>query len=390
MNKQCAMYCIESIRCLMQEKPIPQIPEGVSLEDLYAFAKLHGVEAMVFHGLELLDMDEKDPVWQDWRKRTDMLLAQSIVQLTERDALFAALPAAGIPILPVKGCWLKEQYPDIDYRQMSDLDILIRRSDLEKADAVMRRLGYEKEPGHVDHHDGYGKAPYMGIELHNRLLPTHDARAAYYDDVWDKAQPAEAFAGVFRLKPEDEYIYYILHLHRHVLYAGTGIRPFLDSWVYRDIYGDMDNAYLDREFERLGVADFVRSVQTIADCWFGSGEPVPAALEDMARSVIATATYGTEDQLVHNQMRPIMERFRNPLVAKAVYLLRCLFLPLKAMRTMYPVLEKVPVLLPVFWIWRPISRLLFRPEAVRKIVKQTNEGGDKLWSEQDWRGSRSK
>ena len=69
--------------------------------------------------------------------------------------------------------------------------------------------------------------------------------------------------------------------------------------------------------------------------------------------------------------------------------LSCLFLPLKAMQILYPVLVKVPVLLPVFWIWRPISRLLFRPEALKKIVKQTNEEGDKLWSEQDWQESRS-
>ena len=389
MNKQCAMYCVDLIRAVMQEKTVPPVPEGVSLKDLYGFAKLHSVEAMVFHGLEQLNVDETDPIWQEWRNRADMILTQSIVQLAERDNLFAILPAAGIEIMPVKGSWLKEQYPDIDYRQMSDLDMLIHSGDRAKGETLMAQLGYEREPEYSDHHDGYLKAPYVGVELHNRLLPAHDARAGYYDDVWEKAQPVEGLAGVFRLKPEDEYIYYILHLYKHVLYAGTGIRSFLDSWVYREVYPDMDTAYLNREFEKLGVAEFVESVQTIADRWFGSGEPVPAALEDMGLSILSAATYGTENQLIQNEMKPMMERFRNPLVAKAMYLLSCLFLPLKAMQILYPVLEKIPVLLPVFWIWRPISRLLFRPEALKKIVKQTNEEGDKLWSEQDWQESRS-
>ena len=390
MNKQCAMYCIDLIRCLMQETDIPEIPEGVTLEELYAYAKLHGVEAMVFHGLEQLNVDETDPVWQDWRNRADMILTQSIVQLAERDNLFAALPAAGISILPVKGCWLKEQYPDIDYRQMSDLDMLIRPEDRSKAETLMLQLGYQKEPGLTEHHDGYYKPPYMGVELHYALLPEHDIRSDYYADVWQKVLPVDEIIGVFRFRPEDEYIYYILHMYKHVLYAGTGIRSFLDSWVYREIYPDMDKAYLNREFEKLGVAEFVESVQILADCWFGTGEPAPAALESMALSILSAAAYGTENQLIHNEMKPMMERFQNPLVAKAVYLLSCLFLPLKAMQILYPVLVKVPVLLPVFWIWRPISRLLFRPEALKKIVKQTNEEGDKLWSEQDWQESRSK
>ena len=171
MNKQCAMYCIDLIRAVMQERDIPEIPEGVTLEELYAYAKLHGVEAMVFHGLEQLNVDETAPVWQDWRNRADMILTQSIVQLAERDNLFAALHAAGISILPVKGCWLKEQYPDIDYRQMSDLDILFHPEDAANAAEIMAKLGYVPEDAAADYHYGYQKPPFMGVELHTSLLP---------------------------------------------------------------------------------------------------------------------------------------------------------------------------------------------------------------------------
>lgn len=390
MDKRCAAYCIDLIRCLMQEADAPKLPEGLSLEALYAFAKLHGVEAMVFHGLEQLDMDEKDPLWQDWRKRTDMLLAQSIVQLSERDAIFSELPAAGIRILPVKGCWLKEQYPDIDYRQMSDVDILIRREDREKARSVMVRAGYSEDPDLDLHHDSYSKPPYMGIELHHSLLPEDDIRVGYYKDIWERAIPEESFPGVFRMKREDEYIYYFLHLFKHVMFAGTGIRSLLDSAVYRRIWPDMDRTYLLQEFEKLELAGFVRCIETIADCWFVTGDPVPPELEPMAESILQSSAYGTESRIIRNKMEQSVKGFRSPLAAKLVYLWNHVFLPLKAMQEPYPILIKLPVLLPVFWLWRLVSRLLFRPKAVVRLVKRIDKEGDKLWSEFDWRGFQSK
>ena len=389
-NPICAGYCIDLIRAVIQETAVPEIPEGVTLEELYAFSKLHGVEAMVFHGLETLNVDDNDPVWQNWRNRADLLLTQSIVQLAERDTLFAALPAVGIPILPVKGCWLKEQYPDIDYRQMSDLDMLIRPEDREKAEIVMSRLGYTREADAAENHDAYIKPPYMGTELHHSLLPEEDPRRSYYDGVWERAVPEDAFSGVFRLKPEDEYIYYILHLFKHVLYAGTGIRSFLDSVVYRHVWPDMDRDYLLKEFEKLNLTEFVYCVETIADHWFDIGEAVPEELKAMAESILSAGTYGTEERRFRNEMKDVSGKFKNPLAVKIVYLLSCLFLPLKAMQELYPVLIKVPVLLPVYWIWRLISRLLFRPDALIKLARQTNEEGDKLWSEYDWQEFQSR
>lgn len=375
MNKQCAMYCIELIRCLMQEKPIPQIPEDVSLEDLYAFAKLHGVEAMVYHGLEQLPMDEADPVWRDWTNRTDMLLTQSIVQLAERDQLFAALPAAGIPILPVKGCWLKEQYPDIDYRQMSDLDMLIHPGDSPKARAVMEQLGYKPEEECTPHHDGYQKPPYMGVELHLSLLPEDDERYSYYRDAWSKATEMAELPGVFQLTPEDAFIYFVVHLYKHVMYAGTGIRPFLDCVVYRRMWPDLDRAYLHQEFDALGLVDFVNQVETLSDCWFAAGKPVPQALMEMEASIISSAAYGTESGELSRKVEKLARKYGNRHLAQLVYWLGQLFAPLEEMAPQYPVLNKYPWLLPIFWFVHLVQKLSREPKDLLRKLWITSKAG---------------
>ena len=390
INKNCADYCICVLRCLMQKKNVPPMPESLTAGELYAFSRLHGVEAMVYHALEQTELNRDEPVWPDWHRRADMLMTQSVVQLAERDMLFSLLPGAGVELLPVKGCWLKEQYPEIDWRQMCDLDMLIHHEDMKKAEALMLSLGYSKESDTAKNHDEYIKPPYMGVELHHSLLPVNDERCGYYADVWKKAVPVEDWPGVFRLKAEDEYIFQLLHLFKHTTSAGIGIRAFLDNAVFRGVSGDMDKDYLAREYDKLGISGFVRCIETLADCWFTSGEAVPAELEAMADSILSAGSYGTEERRVQSVMRRLGGKGHRPLAAKLRYLFAMLFLPLSAMRELYPVLNKAPLLLPVFWLWRPVDRLIFRPEALTNIVKQTNKAGDKLCSEFDWQQLQSK
>ena len=377
INKDCAVYCITVIRHLLQEKTIPAMPEGVSLAELYDFSRLHGVEAMVFHGLEQLDMDETDPVWQNWRNRADMLLTQSIVQLAERDTLFTDLPAAGIEILPVKGCWLKEQYPDIDYRQMADLDMLIHPEDSEAAKSILLQQGYCEEHGASTHHDEFSKPPYMGVELHTSLLPVEDERYAYYQNIWDKAIPADGIPGIYRLKPEDEYIFFMVHLYKHVYYAGTGIRPFLDCLIYRKLWPDMDGDYLQHEYDTLGLRAFASQVEKISDAWFETEEEILGDLAKIADSVLASAAYGTADGEFQQNMEKMYKKYNNRFIAHAVYWLYRLFAPLDEMEPQYPILGKYPWLLPVFWVVRLVQKVTTEPMDLLRHFQKVNKAGEK-------------
>ena len=375
IKMQSATYCIDVIRNLMQEKEIPQLPDTVSLQELYAFAKLHNVEAMVFHGLEQLQPDEADPVWQDWQNRAAMLLTQSVVQLAERDALFAAFPAAGIRLLPVKGCWLKEQYPDIDYRQMSDLDMLIEPQKEQEARKLMMALGYQTNPFEDQpNHTGYQKPPYMEVELHTSLLQED---GGYYDDIWSRALPVEDMPGISRLCAEDAYIYYLLHLYKHLQSAGTGIRSVLDSVVYRGAFPDMDRQYLRKELEKLGLWDWTLQLEKLADCWFSSGDPLPEELSEMAVFILCAGSYGTLETYAERQKEKLKEKYRNPVVRFIVYWVMRICRPRQDMEKSYPVLRKLPILLPVFWVYRAVMVFASRPKGIWSHVKVSLSGGKK-------------
>lgn len=374
-NRICAQYCIDVIRSVMQEKEVPAIPDGVTLQELFAYSKLHSVEALVFNGLSQLEADETDPVWMYWANRAEMILTQSIVQLADRDTVFAALTEAGMDVLPIKGSWLKEQYPQIDFRQMSDLDMLIHREDRERAKEIMFQLGYEEEQVLSPHHDGYEKAPYTAVELHLQLLPDGDEHCDYYQNIWEKAKPVEGYNRLYRLPVEDEYIFCMLHMKHHLEEMGCGIRMVLDSVVYRNLYPDMDRVYLAQEFHKLGIEDFVKQIETMSDCWFGTGEALPENLVKTASFILWSGTYGSLDTAVQNRLDALKEKYKNPLLVMTVYWGSRFFRPLDEMKGHYPILKKLPVLLPVFWIVRIVKKVVTKPAALLRHFKEVCKEG---------------
>ncbi len=370
-------YCIELIRAVMAGDTVPQLPEGIQLSEMFSFSKMHGLEAIVCYGLNELGMNENDPVWIKWCQRADMLLTQSIVQLAERDILFEVMDKAGISLLPVKGSWLKEAYPQIDFRQMADLDMLIHGEDREKAKQVMLQLGYMEEPEHAFHHDSFTKQPYTSVELHFQLLPSNSEFYNYFADIWKKAKPVEAHCNLYRLSAEDEYIFYFVHLKKHMDGSGCGIRFILDCAVFRRTYQNMDRLYLQQEFETLGIYGFVQSVELLADCWFVSGTPLPASLQKMAENILRAGTYGTIEQFFWTQLNMLREKHKNPVLLIAAYWLNRIFRPLWFMKHYYPVLEKYPVLLPFTWVLRLVKKCVSKPAELLYQIKQIYKEGTK-------------
>lgn len=376
-NKQCAQYCICVIRAVMQEKEVPDFPDTLSLAELYDFSKRHSVEALVFHGLEQLDMDAADPVWRDWLNRADMILTQSIVQLADRDELFAALPAAGIPLLPVKGCWMKELYPDIDYRQMSDLDMLIPADKALEAKKIMLSLGYQtqafdNEPNETCYHKG----TYTKVELHVSLL--HE-EMDYYKDIWERVNPVENRQNLYRFRAEDEYIFYFLHLNQHLSGSGTGIRSVLDNFVYRRAYPEMNRDYLKTQLQQLGLWDIAQSVEQLADCWFETGEQIPEVLRPLAEHILDAGTYGTFQTYIARRRAEYGKKYKNPAVRTIAFMIERTCRPKNEMEQNYPILKKLPFLLPVFWVVRAVPRFSKNFQMIwyqLKVIfgKETNNG----------------
>jgi len=100
----------------------------------------------------------------------------------EQSWLAAALEKAGIRAWTLKGPALSERlYGDGGIRQVADLDLLVEPASLARADALLARLGYERQARgelaaqaatqELVYVRGSESAPPVFLDLHQRLLP---------------------------------------------------------------------------------------------------------------------------------------------------------------------------------------------------------------------------
>lgn len=119
-----------------------------------ALAQAHHLDAFLFDAVAAwpAELRPEAALMEEWTRRQRSQVVGTYRIRAQRAELLAALKAAGVAAIPLKGAWLAETvYPDLAQRPMSDMDLLIRPEQLEAAQAAMTRLGYavkdEDQPG---------------------------------------------------------------------------------------------------------------------------------------------------------------------------------------------------------------------------------------------------
>jgi hypothetical protein len=136
------------------------------------------------------------------------------------------LAGEGIAAMPLKGATLAEAaYGDIGARQSTDLDVLVRLGDLDRAVAIAERQGWRepellRKAGVPSLHREMFHATRPPLELHWRV---HWYEDAFADAAMVRAEQTEQ--GWLRAQPADEIAFLLLFLARD---GFTGLRQLLD------------------------------------------------------------------------------------------------------------------------------------------------------------------
>ncbi|MBR5430754.1 MAG: nucleotidyltransferase family protein, partial [Firmicutes bacterium] len=222
----------------------------------------------------------------------------------ERAAILAQLEQAGIWYMPLKGCILKELYPQLGMRQMADNDILYDASRRADVRSIMEGLGFNTEEiKHQSVHDHYFKPPVCNFEMHRKLFGANQGKlAVYYRDVKTRLLRTEGTEYGFHFRSDDFYVYMTAHEYKHYSGGGTGLRSLLDTYVYIGKKGaELDWDYIGGELEKLGIAGFEAQNRSLARHLF-AGEALTAADEEMLNYILSSGTYGTVWNRVNNNL----------------------------------------------------------------------------------------
>lgn len=347
-----AKQMIELVRCAMSgEKPDAALTEQINTEALFQVCESHVLTAAVAYALESAGIQDKA-----FSEAKNKAIRKNILHDAERKKITAALEAAGIWYMPLKGALLKDWYPKLGMRQMSDNDILYDGEHREKVRDIMESLGFT-----IDHFgdsncvDAYVKLPVCNFEMHRTLFKRNEE--LHYHEYFSRRRAEmlrqdEGSTYGRHFSPEDFYLYFLAHEYKHFHHGGTGVRSLLDTYVIIRKYGKtFDRAYLKRELEVLKLTAFEKENRTLAVHLF-SGKPLTQEEETRLRYYITSGTYGIHSHSVENKIQESASG------SKAKYIFRRIFPPMSWVKEFYPFFYRHPYLMPVLWVIRPVRGLI--------------------------------
>ncbi len=251
----------------------------------------------------------------------------------------------------LKGTKIAKYYDVPESRFMLDADIYTEKSRIRDACRIMEEQGYKNTL--EDTKDiAFTKDGYLNIELHKDFKYDYDGDYEYYKNAADKLIRANDETFELKMTNEDFYVYALSHTAHHFSASGTGLRSVIDHWYLRkNLLPLCDGAKITEYLQKSGLNDFSKKMNELCDCWFGQAEKSDL-IKEIGDYIILSGLYGTEK---NTYLNGVVKRGVEDSVSG--FLLGRIFPDLSRMKKRYDILNKIPFLLPVFWIIRIFSSL---------------------------------
>lgn len=330
----------------------------MDLSTLYKTAERHMMTSITAVALESAGI--KDHAFTQAKGKA---IRKEAVFDIERAAVMSALEEAGIWHMPLKGAVLKGLYPKLGTRQMSDNDILFDQAATDQVDNIMKGLGYR-----LDHkskvHISYFKEPVCNFEMHTTLFSPAgmDTLYSYYRDVKGRLIPDDNTQYRYHFSDEDFYVYMTAHSYKHFINGGTGLRSFMDIFVFFSKKKDtLQWQYIEAELAKLGIAEYEKMNRNLAIHLF-SDEELTAQEHEMLEYALSSGAYGTSQHRIDYKLTQLGGGKK----ARIRYLFRRVFVPREFIIDVYPVFAKYPFL----FFLHPFYRFYKGMSSNRKMLKR--------------------
>lgn len=266
---------------------------GIDWDYILADRSLACLTPLLFYNLgKITDRDTiPKSVLDTLRERYVGVLRRNTKIYRQLHEILKELQNEGIPVILLKGVALAETvYPDIALRPMSDIDLLVKKTDLNAVIEVLPKLGYIQPHSAKDYTEHHHIAPFRkteveqrdltSIEIHHNISPNLIASCSGIDWLWENAQTIKiAKIDALALSPENLILHLCLHLSDCCFV--NGIKTLVDiseSIIYYG--GNLNWDLLVRRSKELGVSNSVYHPLHLAKEMMDSDIPV-CVLDDL-------------------------------------------------------------------------------------------------------------
>jgi hypothetical protein len=186
-----------------------------------------------------------------------------------------ALIAENVPVIGLKGIFLLENvYNNIAARPLGDIDILVRKKDLQTAIRILKTLGYTMETyfslqdqnTDVKHIPPMKNKDGLSIEIHWTILSEDEPFKIDTGGLWDRALSVKiADVDVLALSPEDLVLHLSIHFaYQHHLSLGLrGLNDIAEVLHYYEKH--LDWGAIEKRSQKWGVDKVIWLALSLAE-----------------------------------------------------------------------------------------------------------------------------
>ena len=330
-----------------------------ALDSAIVIAKKQEVSGLLFEGLSRAELALPPEVQSTLLLRAAAELRHVETQCRSFATLAGAFEERGIDYIPLKGAALRPLYPRPELRVGRDVDVLVRPSDLERAVECALSALKAKTVFRSDHDVSLVSADGVHFELHFSLLEKGFGKESVLARPWEVARSQGSHC--YQLPDDVQLCYLFSHIAKHLRHGGCGVRPLLDVYLFSACHPES----LESAFSLLApmcLDEFARTLLSDARTFFTQGE-WSEEQRRLCAFFLSNGSFGTFRS--HAALREAQGKRKAP---TRFFFSRALP-PYSHMVVLFPILRKLPVLLPFCWVIRG-TRLLRRKDRARFFAIQ--------------------
>ena len=275
----------------------------------------------------------------------------------------------------VKGPVVAEHYPIPALRTMGDVDVVVHPEDRVRVRYILFELGFTTDGvmGAFEWHFYYGN---LLFELHDRLVydqvANEDIHKAFFNDCWKYVKDGA-------IDPSFHFLFLLLHLRKHFMNMGVGLRQFMDVAVMER--EELNWPWIEEKLRELELWAFSEKVFALNEAWFGIAPPLSiesvdqSFIEEATELILSNGVFGFDNEENQNNIAVnIVKSEGSGFRARSRRVLHDVFYPYSDMIRMpqYSYLKNRKILLPVAWIHRAVRAVFLRraDKTMKSIMQQ--------------------
>ena len=339
------MYCkyISLLAAVLNGRQPDELPDNFPWKFFCKHAQRNSILNILAYGIDKLKNKPDDVIVKVAENDKNYSIIKETSQLLLVEEVLAEFEKNRIKNLPLKGYFMKHLYPQSDFRTMTDVDILVEKSDFKKIKKVFQDLKCESIDL-IKSDEIHFQKDLTYFEIQSDLNARNEE---YFYDIWSKTKNRDEYEYSYCLTDEDFYIYLVYHCAKHFFTGGVGIRMIMDIYVYLKNYRNLDWEYIEKAFKELKIFEFEQKVRKIAINWFSDDD---TQITPMGEFILSCSTFGELSVFF----------CQDNLNTKGSYWIKQVFIPYSTMKKRYHYLKKLPFLLPVSWIQYWVTRIFIK------------------------------